>query len=367
MGLGGGVTVRVLVDGWDLHPAADRRGIGRFLDGLLPELAAQPDLEIEVLQRPDLDGVVRVPPGTAATVSRRVTPRRRIRVGTVEHLLRLPRDLHRIPHDVLFSPGTLPPRRSPRPWVQTLHDLAPLSLHHPDYRFARRQWRMLGPRLHDAARVVAVSRFSADEGIRLLALDPDRIEVIPHGVGPPFGLEGPVADGEPYLLSVSTPDPRKGLDEAALVAQRLRRLGLPHELRIAGALAPELRRRLDERPGVRTLGFVDDLPALLRGASAVVVTSRYEGFGFTALEAMACGTPVVAFDNTAVHEVVEGVGYLVGDGDVDAMVGVLRRILDDSSALEDARARGLDRAHQHTWQKAASAYADVFRAVAGSP
>ncbi|MBW3663712.1 MAG: glycosyltransferase family 4 protein [Actinobacteria bacterium] len=360
------MTVHVLVDGWDLHPGADRRGIGRFLDGLLPELAAQPALTVEVLQRPDPDGAVRVPAGTAATASRRIVPRRRIRAGTVEHVLRLPRDLDRIEHDVLLSPGTLPPRRAPRPWIQTLHDLAPLSLHHPDYGFARRQWRLLAPRLHEAARVVAVSRFSADEGIRLLGLDPHRVEVIPHGVGPPFGPDGPVGDGEPYLVSVCTPDPRKGLDEAALVAQRVQRLGLPHELRIAGALAPDVRRRLDERPGLRTLGFVEDLPALLRGAAVVVVTSRYEGFGFTALEAMACGTPVVAFDNTAIHELVEGAGYLVPDGDVDAMVGVLRRILDDPDALDEARTRGLQRAREHTWPAAASAYARVLGEAATS-
>src|SRR5947209_14635956 len=83
-----------------------------------------------------------------------------------------------------------------------------------------------------------------------------------------------------------------------------------------------MRGRVDEvlaratRPDrVEVLGFVDDLVDLYRGASALVFTSRAEGFGLPIVEAMACGTPVVAFDNTSIPEVAGDAGVLVPDGE----------------------------------------------------
>jgi glycosyltransferase involved in cell wall biosynthesis len=94
-----------------------------------------------------------------------------------------------------------------------------------------------------------------------------------------------------------------------------------------------------------------------------VVTSRHEGFGLPALEAMACATPVVAFDNTAIPEVVGDGGTLVSDGDVGALVGAVRAVIDDDEVRRSHVTRGLARAALFSWRRSAEAHAAVYRAA----
>jgi glycosyltransferase involved in cell wall biosynthesis len=83
-----------------------------------------------------------------------------------------------------------------------------------------------------------------------------------------------------------------------------------------------------------------------------------------AVEAMASGTPVVAFANTAVAEIVTGGGVLVADGDVGAVVAALRRLLDSPAAADEIRQQGLARAADFTWAKSAAIHAEVYELVA---
>ncbi len=352
------MSMRVAVDGWELMPPDQRRGIGRFLEGVLPAVVAHGP-EVVVLQPATEVGVVTLPAGCRARPVRRRVPRGRVRAGIVEHVTRLPAELSRVPHDVAWSPGTLPLVRSRRPWVQTLHDLAPLVLDLPGYGFLRATWRVLGPRVGHADRVVAVSRFAADEGCRVLGLDPSRVEVVPHGVDPAFRPEGPVDDGggRPYVAAVTGDDPRKGVADLAGLAARLADGNV--RLHVAGTLGEASRRRLRDA-GAVLRGHVADLPAFLRGARVVAVTSHYEGFGFVPLEAMACGAAVVAYDATAIGEVVGDGGALVPVGDVEALARRVAGLLADDAARDQHRAAGRARAAGFTWDRAGAAYAAVF-------
>jgi glycosyltransferase involved in cell wall biosynthesis len=114
---------------------------------------------------------------------------------------------------------------------------------------------------------------------------------------------------------------------------------------------------------VEVVGFVDHLPTLYRGATALLVTSGHEGFCLPALEAMACGAPVVAFTNSAIPEVVGDGGTLVADGDVAQLVRATHSLIEDAELRRAQSGRGVQRASQFSWRRSADAHADVYRAA----
>ncbi len=354
----------VLVDASALGGPSASSGIRTMTHCLLEALVADGSIELTAL----VTAEVHMPPGVRRREVHRVAPRGRVEL--MEHALRLPLELHRTPADVFHEPGFHAPWRVDRPYVQTLFDVIPLVLDDPDLAALRRRWRRFAPRYRRADAVIAISRSAADDGIRLLGLDPARIEIAHLGVGSDFH-PGPRMADVPYLLVVSDLSRRKGFAEAFDVVARLADLGYPHRLKVAGRVDPWARRDLDStiaaarRPDlIEHLGFVDDLPALVRSASLFLSTSRYEGFGLPALEAMASGVPVVAFANSAVTEVVGDGGCLVADGDLAAMTAAAARLLESPEAWRQAREAGLSRAASFTWAAAAKVHAEVFSSVA---
>jgi glycosyltransferase involved in cell wall biosynthesis len=352
----------IVVDARRLGEGSAYRGIGTYLRNLLAHLVDVDDLEVAALATAGTP----LPPGV-----RRVDVRRRAggRLLTLEHSLRLPADLRRSGAAVAHSPALDPPRRSPVPWVQTVHDLIPLAFDDPELAIERRRWRRFGPRVGKAAAVVTPSRHSGDHAVVALGVDRARVHVIPHGVEPQFH-PGPRGSAVPYLLYVGAWGPQKGYAEAMETIAGLADAGYRHRLVIAGRqdewMRAQVQRVLDRarRPDlVDVAGYVDDLAALYRGAAALVVTSRHEGFGLPALEAMACGTPVVAFANTAIPEVVGDGGTLVRDGDVGELVRAVQPVLDDEMVRRSLSQRGLDRAKQFSWRRSAEAHAAVYRAA----
>jgi glycosyltransferase involved in cell wall biosynthesis len=228
----------------------------------------------------------------------------------------------------------------------TIHDLIPL--HYPQWVTARTR---LAHRLsyRHAARtcdvVFANSAYTAADAARTLGLPEERIHVARPGVDRRFRPDGERAElGVPYVLSVSTLEPRKNLG-TLLEAHAL--LGGEPQLAVAGGAGwgeqPEL-----ARPGVRPLGFVADaeLPALYRGASVFVYPSRFEGFGMPIVEAMACGTPVVASSHPSLDEACGDAAVRADPDDPAAIAEGIRRALAERASL---RERGLAHARRFTW------------------
>lgn len=355
----------VLIDGYALSDGSHLRGVGTYLKRIIAGAASRSDLSVAVIAQES----VALPDGVKRIIAHRRFPKR---FRDVEHDLLLPGRLGRVQADVFHSPAQQPPRRSTVPWVQTLHDLTPLTVPHPMLARDRRRWMRIGHRLRHASAIVAVSRFSADEGIRHFGIDPRIVTVIPHGVDHDrFHPGGAPANDPPYLLHVAAWGPHKGFEEALAVITRLSERGLPHRLVMAGPQDPWMRAQVgaavaaSPRPElVDIAGYVDDLAASYRGATALLMTSRCEGFGFPALEAMACGTPVVAFANSSIPEVVGDGGTLVPDGDIDAMVRAVGRLATDPRARSELAERGLARAARFRWEDAIDAYVDVLHSVA---
>jgi alpha-1,3-rhamnosyl/mannosyltransferase len=357
------LTLRVAVDAVCLSGPGGFRGNGTYLRSILGHLGADPGLDVVALAT---RGTV-LPDGIGAeTVVRRAPSRWAAR----EHALRLPLDLRRVRADVAWEPTPDPPRSYDGPWVQTLLDVAPLVRNDADLAPERARWRQFAARYRAADAVIAISRYSADEGIRVLGLDPRRVHVCHLGASPQFRPGAGPAD-PPYLVMVNEFGLRKGYPEAFAVAGAIADQGFPHTLKVGGRIAPWVRHQVEEMRAasphperVELLGFVDDLVGLYQGASAFVGTSRYEGFGLPALEAMACGIPVNAFANTATTEVVGEGGVLIDDGDVEAMAGAVRRVLADAAWRLELAQRAVARAATFSWDKAAATHAEILRAVA---
>jgi glycosyltransferase involved in cell wall biosynthesis len=261
--------------------------------------------------------------------------------------------------DVLHCPTFRSPVRSRVPLVVTFHDLA--VLRHPQLfnAWTRRYSRALLPRVARAAvRAIAVSEFTARELAELLGVPQEKIRVIPNAVGPPFTPTGEAAEGD-YVLAVSTLEPRKNLGR---LVEAFRRADLNgSELRIVGSrgwgdVEPVA------SPGVRWLGAVSDeeLARLYRGARCAAYVSLYEGFGLPVLEAMACGTPVVAADLPPIREFARGV-VTVDPSDPDAIATGLGEALAHGEELGRA---GREAAAAYDWSRVAKQTIEVYREVA---
>jgi glycosyltransferase involved in cell wall biosynthesis len=246
----------------------------------------------------------------------------------------------------------------------TVYDLSPL--HHPEW-VAPLTRRMHGRKYANAAktsdRIFAISEFTAADVAETFAFPRERIPVAYPGVDERYTPEGPKDDrGGPYVLAVATLEPRKNLSTlvAAHTLVRAQRPGL--ELVVAGAPVHWAEQELGG-DGVTALGFVpdDELPELYRGASVFAYPSLFEGFGIPVVEAMACGTPVVATDDPAVQEVAGDAAILVPRA---RLAEGLRRALADRERLVTA---GLERAAGFRWDDAARRTVAVWRQALGVP
>lgn len=362
--------LRIAVDCRALSDGSEHRGVGTYVRGVLAALADTDDLAPIALAE------ATVALGTG--VGRHVTVRRgrHHRFVYREHDWRLPRDLEQVDADLLHSPAQHPPRRCRLPWVQTVHDLTPLTFNDPRFALDRQRWVHYGPRLTRATAIIAISQYSASVAIDTFDLDPAVVRVIPLAPATEFVATAapthPPHLEAPYLLYVGGWGPHKGFDELVATMDRVAASGFPHRLVIAGAQDSWMRARIEESASlaahpdrIEIVGYVDDLVSLYQGASVLLHTSRAEGFGLPAVEAMAVGLPVVAFDNTCIADVVGDGAIVVRDGNVTEMVDATRALLEDEAAWTRWSAAGRARAQAFSWKRTFDAHADLFRELLG--
>ena len=369
--------MRVALDATPL--LGTRTGIGHYVAHLATALAKEPELDVVLTAftwrgQSELRGM-QLDIGEAGEAGR---PHHEVQSRRAPaRLLRLAWSRGSLPPVEMFSGnvdvfhGTnfvLPPTRRAA-GVVTIHDLG-FVLHAETVDRTSLAYQRLVPRALERARIILTpSHAAADDLVEVYQTDRDRIMVTPLGVYPAWSATTPAspqwleAHGIPprYLLFVGTLEPRKNVP-VLIAAHRVLRREDPTTppLVLAGAAGwGDVEFSPDD---VVWPGYLPqpDLRRLTAGAAALVLPSRYEGFGLPALEALACGVPVVTTDIPVLREVTGGLAEYVPVGDVAALAEALRRTL---ATEQDAARTGQRRAWAatFTWERCAAETVTAYR------
>lgn len=363
--------LRIAIDATPLIGA--RTGVGAFAAALLERLAGRSELTVTAYGvtwrgRRYLAG--KVPVGV--DVCRRPMAARPLRWAW-ERADVPPLEWWTGPVDVVHGTNFVVPPTAGASAVVTVHDLT--SLHYPELcDAASLAFPSLVRRALDrGAWVHAVSAFVAHEVVTELGADPERVVAIHSGVPPiapaPPGTGRRLAGAERYVLALGTVEPRKDLPLLVRAFDAVADARPELRLVIAGPDgwgAEALHRALDaahHRRQIVRLGWVDDhqRSALLADATVMAYPSRYEGFGFPPLEAMATGVPVVATNAGALPEVLGDSATLVPVGDGDSLASALAGLLDDDDRRSAQIEAGYRQAQSYDWDTTADAMVGLYR------
>ncbi len=380
------VSLRVAFDARMLHYR--RAGIGQYAISLLRAFAALPEIgpgaRFQVLQmRSDTEPVVRDP--RFSRVPMWTPPHNRYEQPALGiELLKL-----RPQPQLIHSPDFVPPRYRRCPAVVNVQDLAFLKF--PELTLlteeSKRYYGQVTRAAHEAEALIALSSSTRDDIVQILGVDPAKVAVIPAAAGaafkPPsdlllaqetaakrYSLPGPDQGG--YILFVGTIEPRKNL-ATLLEAYRLvvdsRRVRPVPLLAVAGSEGWLYEKVLSRIGALRLQGHVqllgrapdEELVALYQGARLFAFPSLYEGFGLPALEALACGTPVISSNAGSLPEVVGDAGILLDAHDIEGWATNMERILLESEEEQKLRSAGPSQAAHFSWHKAAAQTWELYR------
>ncbi len=376
-------------------PGYRQAGIHQYSRALIEQLAANPSrlpgpltVLVSPTAREQLAGLPKDAPVTIHPASRTTeNPWQRIWVEQIE----TPAMLRRVDGALYHGLAFVAPLRAPCPTVITVHDLSFITrpaTHKPLNRIYLALFTRWSCRR--AARVIAVSDWTRRDVVSRLDVDPARVDVIPHGVHPrfrplppdevaTFKREHDISDRAIFFLG--SLEPRKNLvtliEAFALLSDQMpddRQHG-DHEgaqakaqLIIGGApgwkYEPIFARvkALGLESRVRFVGQIaqDALPAWYNACAVFAYPSLYEGFGMPALEAMACGAPVIVSNVTSLPEVVGEAGIQLDPLDARAWAEALAGVLREPARQQHMRAASLWRAAQFTWQATAARTIETY-------
>ncbi len=258
---------------------------------------------------------------------------------------------------IVYSPANLAPLACGRRNAVVIHDVA--ALRNPQWysRAYVAYQRALLPRIARGARqVITVSEFSRREIADVLGVD---ATVVPNGVDERFRPDADPAPARralglerPYVLALGTRIARKNLGVLDAAARRLAGEGI--DLVHAGSGRHYM--QAESEGALIPLGYVAEhqLPGLYAGALALALPSLYEGFGLPCLEAMACGTPVVAANAGALPETAGPAAILLDPDDATGFADALTSIATDDELRERMTIDSLAQAAQYSWERTAA-------------
>jgi glycosyltransferase involved in cell wall biosynthesis len=293
-------------------------------------------------------------------------------------------EMRRAPPDLLFVPSHVIPLVHPRRTVVVVYDVGHRYV--PDaHPPAERLYLEASTRWHVrvATELLTISEAAKRDLVELFGSDPRRISVAYPAVDARFAPAPPDAIARararhgvrgPYVLHVGTLKPRKNLPR---LVRAFAAADLPGDMRLVlagldqGGAAAVRRAAAEAGLAARVdlLSHVadEDLPALYSGAACVAIVSLHEGFGMPALEALACGAPLVASRRGSLPEVVGPAGVLVDPLSVASIATGLWRVVSEPAYAAGLRAAGPARARAFTWEDAAAVTLAALERAGRSP
>lgn len=269
-------------------------------------------------------------------------------------------------NDLFFSPGYNTPLFCRSPFVFTIHDLSHIYCPEISSPLLGLYYATVVKRAcHRAARILTVSEFTRKQIIDWSGVSPDKIVKVGCAVDAAYQPNGD-SYGLPfaYFLSVSN---RKRHKNEFRIVEAFAKAGLDPQIHLVftGEPVADIVRSIEAhqlRSRVTFVGIVPEakLPSLYRGAEALIFPSLYEGFGLPILEAMACGTPVVTANTTAMPEVAGDAALLVDPSSAKQIAHAMGRILSDTPLRQQLRDKGIARAAQFSWTNTVSRVREVL-------
>ena len=283
----------------------------------------------------------------------------------------------------MFHATFIPPPVSPTKYAFTMHDLT--MFHNPEFYNPLIRWRLnhsVRRGLKSARVVVCVSDCVRQVANETFGLPAGKLAVVHHGVNVAF-RQIPAKEAaellaqhygikRPYVVFVGKMQARKNIPRILEAFHRVRRDSQSDlALVLAGTRGStadgieEVIHRLQLAEHVVELGHVDQehLPALYSGAQMLVFPSLYEGFGIPVLEAMACGTPVLTSNVSALPEVAGNCALLVDPYSVEAISQGMLELCANEGLRQSLRSRGLEHAKKFTWEQTARQTLSVYHRV----
>jgi len=263
--------------------------------------------------------------------------------------------------------------------ISTIHDLIPIKFPHFTPRAKKTRFNRLFRRLliqcaRRSDRVITVSHHTRDDLMRILGLPPEKIAVVYNGIDSKYhpqnrnGHPGSLPS-DPFILYVGRFDPYKNVVGLIRSFNRFCRDRKDNpRLVLAGHLDPRYPEAIQivEELGLQArVSFLDgateeELIQLYSAARILILPSLYEGFGLPPLEAMACGTPVIASDRGSLPEVVGDAGLIIDPEGEDSIAGAIERLWESDTLRSELREKGLRRAKDFSWEKTARETLKVY-------
>jgi len=271
------------------------------------------------------------------------------------------------------------------PTVLTIHDLR--FVHFPE---TYQRWRriflrtMVGPSLHRATRIIAVSQDTKNDAVKHFNISEKKIDVVHNSIDPRFQtitddsvlrhVRDKYSLPKRFILYVGHLEPRKNLERLLLAFLQLRKeQKIPHKLVVLGKpeflfetlLNSVAEKHLNDQVLFTGYAEDEDMPAIYSLADLLAFPSLHEGFGVPVIEAMACGTPVVTSDSSALPEVAGNAAVLVDPYSVGAIAAGIQKVLRDPVLYADLVRMGLERVKEFSAQASATAILETYQKALG--